>query len=164
MIAFDCTRQRPRSKAIAGTCPWKCCKIVRSGLSFRCRPPIRAIVKDPRNDTGGVAFPPPSALSSLRRMSCSLWISSRRCEPVGEECKDLIAGCDRRLTGLVDQMSGHDTVRGRDITREERRHIGIRCAIRKNPAYEAIAKRLRIGRKALGRAEFVAVEPICRDR
>src|ERR1700745_4155853 len=75
-------------------------------------------------------------------------VSSRRCEPVREESKDLIAGCDRRLAGLVDQMLGHDTVRGRDITREEWRHIGIRCAIRKNPAYEAIAKRLRLGRKA----------------
>ena len=60
-------------------------------------------------------------------------------------------------------MLGDDTVRGRDIAREEWRHIGIRCAIRKNTAYEAIAKRLRVGRKALGRAEFVAIEAICHD-
>lgn len=80
-----------------------------------------------------------------------------------EECKNLIASCDRWLTSLIDQMLGHDTVGGRDITRKEWRDIGIRCVIRKNPAYEAIAKRLRIGRKALGGAEFVALEAICDD-
>jgi hypothetical protein len=87
----------------------------------------------------------------------SFTASLRRCEPVREECKDLIAGCDRRLTGLVDQMLGHDTVRGRDKTREEWRHIGIRCTIRKNPAYEAIAKRLY-------RLQSVGPCRICRSR
>ena len=63
---------------------------------------IRSIVKDPRNDTCGVAFPPPSALWSFERMSSSLRSHLRRCKPLPEERNDLIACCDRRLTGLVE--------------------------------------------------------------
>src|SRR5258707_165320 len=61
-------------------------------------------------------------------------VASRRPEPVSEERQNLVAGRDRRLAGLVDQVRGDDTVRGRDVALEERRKIGVRRAVRKHPS------------------------------
>src|SRR5439155_23638073 len=62
-------------------------------------------------------------------------------ESLLEERQNLIAGRDRRLAGLVDQVRGDDTVRGRDVAFEERRKIGIRRTVGKHPPDEAVARR-----------------------
>ena len=61
-------------------------------------------------------------------------------------------------------MRGDNAVRGRDVTLEERRKIGIRRAVRKHPPDEAIAERAPIGREALRHAELVTFEAIGQHR
>jgi hypothetical protein len=102
---------------------------------------------------------------SLSGILLLLWppASLRRYQPVPEERQDLIAGCDRRLTGLVDQMRGYDAVRCRDVLCEKWRDICVPRAIRKNPAYEAITKGLSVAGEASSRTELVALEAIAHN-
>src|SRR2546429_7880490 len=81
-------------------------------------------------------------------------------ESLPEERQDLVARRDRRLAGLVDQVRGDDAVRGRNVTLEGRREVGIRCTVRKHPPDEAGAEWLRIRREALRHAELVAREAV----
>src|SRR5579863_8067392 len=76
-------------------------------------------------------------------------------QSVLEKFQYLITRRNRRLTRLVDQVSGHHTMRSRDVSLEKWRQIVIRRAIRKHPANEAVAKRLLIGGEALRHAELV---------
>ena len=62
-----------------------------------------------------------------------------------EKFQDFVARCNCRLTRLVDQVSGHHAMRGRDIALEQWRKIGIRRAVRKYPPNKAITKRLVVG-------------------
>jgi len=81
-----------------------------------------------------------------------------------EERQNLVAGGDRRLTGLIDQVRSDDAVRGCDVAIEERRQIGVRRAIRKHSSDETVAERASLGRKALRHAELVAREAIGQHR
>ena len=68
----------------------------------------------------------PQDQSAIGKLSC---LGAAGHQPVPEKFQDFVARCDRRLTRLVDQVSGHHTMRGRDIALEEWRKIGIRRAV-----------------------------------
>src|SRR5258705_10444683 len=119
-----------------------------------CRAVGSAATSDPAQ------APPRQAL--LRRTSGRITATQAIAQPIPdsfesllEERQNLVAGRDRRLAGLVDQVRGYNAVRGRDVALEERRKIGIRRAVPKHPPDEAITERFRIGRETLPHAELV---------
>ena len=62
-------------------------------------------------------------------------------QPLLEKRQDLVAGRDRRLTGFVDQVGRHHTMRGRHVALEERRKIVVGRAIGKHPPDESVTQR-----------------------
>lgn len=83
-----------------------------------------------------------------------------RSETLREEGKDLVAGGNRRLTGFVDQVSGHHAVRVRHVLSKKWSRVGICRAVRKHAADEAIAERSGEGREPLRPADLIALEAI----
>jgi len=74
---------------------------------------------------------------------------SRRSELAPEKLQDLVASRSGWLTGLVDEMGRHDTMRRIHVTSEKRGYLGVCGAIGQDTSDETITKGRLIRREAL---------------
>src|ERR1700739_3875562 len=95
----------------------------------------------------------------LRDQPRSLW-----CEAHLEEVQDLVAGGNRRLTYRVDKMLGHHAVWIGNVACKERRHLGVRSAVREFARDEPVAKGGLVSGETLGPANLIPREAVGKDR
>jgi hypothetical protein len=85
-------------------------------------------------------------------------------KPPGEERENVVAGGDRWLAGLVDQVLGNYAVGAPNAFGNKRCDVGVGHAVWEHTADEAISECRRVGGEALRSAEPVSREAISQNR